>query len=123
MKVFETFLAGIDNPEHRDKMAEVLKWTANKFPNLERSIKWSIPMYSDHGTFIIGFSIAKYHFSVSPEPVAIKHFANEIKQSGYSSTNSLFRIPWNEQVNYELLKKIIEFNIQDKAECTTFWRK
>ncbi|AXF58032.1 hypothetical protein DT065_16180 [Salicibibacter kimchii] len=60
---------------------------------------------------------------LSPEPVAIKYFANEIKQSGYSSTNSLFRIPWNEQVNYELLEKIIEFNIQDKAECTTFWRK
>lgn len=33
MEVFEAFLAGIDNPEHRDKMAKVLKWTANKFPN------------------------------------------------------------------------------------------
>lgn len=74
-------------------------------------------------TFIIGFSIAKHHFSVSPEVIAIKRFANEIEQSGYSSTKSLFRISWNEQVNYELLEKMIAFNIQDKAECTTFWRK
>ncbi len=46
-------------------------------------------MYSDHGIFIIGFSIDKYHFSVSPEPVTIRHFANEIGQSVYSSINSL----------------------------------
>jgi uncharacterized protein len=123
MEVFEKYLVGIDNPDHRDRTEEVLTWIANKYPNLEPHIKWNTPMFSDHGTFIIGLSTAKQHMSISPEEVVIAHFADDIKQAGYSATKGLFRIKWSEPVNYELLKKMIEFNIQDKADCTTFWRK
>ena len=31
-------------------------------------------MFTDHGTFIIGFSIAKHHLAVAPERVVIQHF-------------------------------------------------
>jgi uncharacterized protein len=100
-----------------------LSWVVNKFPNLEPQIKWNTPMFSDHGTYIIGFSTAKHHLSVSPEEVGIAHFAEELVQVGYSATKGLFRIPWNKPVNYELLEEMIKFNIQDKAECSTFWRE
>ncbi|MCR8632084.1 iron chaperone [Paenibacillus radicis (ex Xue et al. 2023)] len=123
MEVFYEYLARIDNSDHRDRTEEILAWVANKFPNLEGQIKWNTPMYSDHGTFIIGFSTAKHHLSVSPEEVCIAHFADNIVQAGYSATKGLFRIPWNEPVKYELLEKIIEFNILDKADYSTFWRK
>jgi uncharacterized protein YdhG (YjbR/CyaY superfamily) len=73
MEVFAKYLAGIDNPDHRDRTEEI-----NKFPNLEPQIKWNTPMFSDHGTFIIGFSTAKHHLSVSPEEVGIEHFADDI---------------------------------------------
>ncbi|MDP7979795.1 iron chaperone [Bacillus sp. WLY-B-L8] len=123
MEVFVKYLAGIDNPDHRDRTEEILEWVANKFTNLEPQIKWNTPMFTDHDTFIIGFSTAKHHLSVSPEEVGIAHFADEIAQAGYSATKGLFRIPWNEPVNYELLEKMIEFNILDKTDCSTFWRK
>ncbi|WP_096200229.1 iron chaperone [Bacillus sp. FJAT-45350] len=122
MEVFTKYLTGIDNPDHRDRTEEILAWIVNKFPNLEPQIKWNTPMFSDHGTYIIGFSTAKHHLSVSPEEVGIAHFANDIEDAGYSATKGLFRIPWNEPVNYGLLEKMIEFNIQDKADCSTFWR-
>ncbi len=123
MEVFAKYLVGIDNPDHRERTEEILAWVANKFPNLEPQIKWNTPMFTDHGIFIIGFSTAKHHLSVSPEEAGIAHFADDIAQAGYSATKVLFRIPWNEPVNYELLEKMIEFNIQDKADCSTFWRK
>lgn len=123
MEVFLKYLARIDNADHRDRTEEILKWVSSKFSNLELQIKWNTPMFTDHGTFIIGFSAAKHHLSVSPEEVCIAHFADEIAQAGYSATKGLFRIPWNDPVNYELLEKMIEFNIQDKAEYTNFWRK
>lgn len=123
MEVFEKYLAGIDNPDHRERMDKVLTWVTNKYPKLEPQIKWNTPMFSNHGTFIIGFSTAKHHMSISPEEVGIARFADDIKQASYTSTKGLFRIQWKEQINYELLEKIIEFNIQDKAEYTTFWRK
>ncbi|WP_347551264.1 iron chaperone [Pseudalkalibacillus hwajinpoensis] len=123
MEVFSEYLTGIDNPDHRDRTEEILAWVANKFPNLEPQIKWNTPMFSDHGTFIIAISTAKHHLSVAPEEVTMAHFTDGIAQAGYSATKGLFRIPWKEPVNYELLEKMIEFNIQDKVDCSTFWRK
>ncbi|NRG47411.1 iron chaperone, partial [Bacillus sp. CRN 9] len=30
---------------------------------------------------------------------------------------------WDSPVDFSLLEKMIEFNILDKADCSTFWRK
>ena len=122
MEVFAKYLAGIDHPDHRERTGEILAWVANKFPDLEPQIKWNTPMFTDHGTYIIGFSTAKQHMSVSPEVAGITRFANDIAEAGYSATKGLFRIPWKKPVNYELLEKMIEFNIQDKANHSNFWR-
>ncbi|PIC69333.1 iron chaperone [Sporosarcina sp. P16b] len=123
MELFKQYIAGIDSPEHRQRVEEVLAWITTTFPNLEPQMKWNTPMFSDHGTFIIGISIAKHHMSISPEPAGIARFADEIAEAGYSATSGLFRIKWNESVDYGLMEKLIEFNIQDKINCTTFWRK
>lgn len=121
MEVFASYLASIDNPDHRQRTEEILTWVAHTFPTLEPQIKWNTPMFSNHGTFIIGFSTAKQHMSISPEAAGIAHFANDIAQAGYSATKGLFRIRWNEPVHYELLRKMIEFTIQSKAGHTNFW--
>ncbi|PIC80766.1 iron chaperone [Sporosarcina sp. P18a] len=123
MELFKQYIAGIDSPEHCQRVEEVLAWVTTTFPNLEPQMKWNTPMFSDHGTFIIGISIAKHHMSISPEPAGITRFADEIAEAGYSATSGLFRIKWNESVDYGLMEKLIEFNIQDKINCTTFWRK
>lgn len=123
MKEFEEFLQGVDHPDHREQLTHVLQWIADTFPQLKGEIKWNIPMFTEHGTFILGFSVSKHHFSVSPEVVAMREFTDTIEQAGYSAAKGLFRIPWDAEVDYALLEKIIVFNMQDKATCTTFWRK
>ncbi|WP_282445569.1 iron chaperone [Massilia antarctica] len=123
MTVFADFLAQISDPQHRERTQAVLDWAGEKFPSLERKIAWNQPMFTDHGTFIIGFSLAKPHLAVAPEAAAIDHFAKEIVRAGYEHTKLLIRIPWKAQVDFSLLEKIIAFNIRDKAHCGTFWRK
>ncbi|WP_308639821.1 iron chaperone [Paenibacillus silvisoli] len=123
MDVFEEYLARIENPEHKARTEEVLSWVAQTFPKLAPKIGWNQPMFTDHDTYIIGFSISKKHLAVAPEAAGMIHIADEIKQSGYDHTSLLVRIPWNRPVDYELLAKMIDFNIWDKAACTTFWRK
>ena len=123
MEVFAEYLARIDNSEHRARMEEVLGWVNNKFPNLMPKIAWNQPMFTDHGTFIIGFSVAKHHLAVAPERAGINYFTDEIVQAGYDHSKELVRILWDSTVDFSLLEKIIEFNISDKAECSTFWRK
>lgn len=122
MENLTDFLTKIEDPQHRARLEEIFEWISNKFPNLQAEIKWKQPMFTDHGTYIIGFSTAKQHISVAPEEVGMERFVEDIAQAGYSATKGLFRIPWNKPVNYELLEKMIEFNIQDKADCSTFWR-
>ncbi|MBM4764422.1 iron chaperone [Bacillus sp. B15-48] len=123
MEVFAEFLVGMDNPSHRERMEEVLTWIKNKYPNLKTEIKWKQPMFTDHGTFIIGFSVSKKHLAVAPESVTITYVEDDIVKAGYEYTKELIRIPWNGPVEYSLLEKMIDFNIWDKANCSTFWRK
>jgi uncharacterized protein YdhG (YjbR/CyaY superfamily) len=123
MEVFSEYLAHIDHPRNRARVEEVLEWVAKTFPNLKPKIAWNQPMFTDHDTFIIGFSIAKHHLAVAPERAGINRFADEIVRAGYDFTKELVRIRWDEPVDYSLLKKMIEFNMVDKAQCLTFWRK
>ncbi|WP_252501976.1 iron chaperone [Sporosarcina sp. Marseille-Q4943] len=122
MEAFAEFLAKIDNPEHRARTEEVLTWVKEKYPELSPVIKWNQPMFTDHGTYIIGFSVSKQHLAVSPEEAGVIHFSDQIVQAGYKHTKMLVQFPWNRPFDYELLEKMIDYNIADKAECTTFWR-
>lgn len=123
MEVFSEYLDKINNPQHRARTEAVLNWVLENFPALEGKIAWNQPMFTDHGTYIIGFSISSSHLSVSPERAGMEHFEEEIAKCGYGYGKMLFRIKWEENVNYELLESMIRFNCLEKAECKTFWRK
>lgn len=122
MNTFTDFLNTIDDPGKRLRMQGILEHIKTKFPQLKEEIKWHQPMFSDHGTFIIGFSIAKAHIAVAPESKVIQLFTNDIERSGYSPTQELFRIKWTDVVDYDLLDRIIEYNVEDKKDITKFWR-
>lgn len=123
MENFVDYLEAIQDVEQRERLREVLNWVIQKFPRLESKIAWNQPMFTDHGTFIIGFSVSRQHFAVSPEVKGIEKFSDEIVESGYSHGKNIFRIKWDDPVDYTLLERMIQFNIDDKKECTGFWRK
>ena len=123
MNNFQIFLDNIDDMDKRERMKNILNNIKEEFPQLKEEIKWNQPMFTDHGTFIIAFSIAKNHISVAPEAVTINLFKNEIEESGYSHTKELFRIKWTDNIDYNLLFKLISFNISDKKDTASFWRK
>lgn len=123
MEVFGPFLAAIEDQRSRNRTEEVFSWVHATFPSLVPKIAWNQPMFTDHGTFIISFSVAKHHLSVSPDVTGMKLFSEEIERAGYTQTINLFRIKWVEAVDYALLQRIIQFNIDDKKDCKTFWKK
>ena len=122
VEVFAEYLNKIDNPEHRARMEDVLAWVKRTFPNLTPVLKWNQPMFTDHGTFIIGFSVSKKHIAIAPEEAGMVRFAEEIEKRGHDHTKGIVRMPWDRPFDYDLLEKMIEFNITDKADCRTFWR-
>lgn len=123
MKEFDDYLEQIENPQHRARTKEVLYWVSNKFPMLKPKIAWNQPMFTAHGTFIIGFSVAKQHLAVAPEKEGIDYFSDEIMRAGYNHSKQLLRIEWSKAVDYTLLEKIINYNLTAKSDCTTFWRR
>jgi len=122
MSGFQMFLNNIDDPAKRERMESILSYIKTIFPQLKEEIKWNQPMFTDHGTFIIAFSIAKGYIAVAPEEVVIKQFEKEIEEAGYSHTKGLFRIKWTDKVDYELLRKIVAYNIENKKDMEKFWR-
>lgn len=124
---FSDYLSDIADPEHRAQLKAVLDEITAEFPELDQRVAWNQPMFTDHGTFIIGFSIARTHISIGVEKVALDQFSDRILETGLTRTPQLFQIPWEAQVDEgpvkELLFDIIRFNITDKKDVETFWRK
>lgn len=79
-------------------------------------------MYTMDDTFILGIDSAKRHMSISPEGKTIGIYKDEIEEAGYSFTSGLYRIKYSETVDYNLLKKMIDYNIEDKKGYQKFWR-
>lgn len=123
MEVFTDFISAIENPINKERTQSILRWVMNAFPNLTPKIAWNQPVFTDHGTFIIGFSVSKNHLAIAPERIVIDFFSNAIIQSGYDHTKELIRIGWDKPVDFELLSNIIKHNIAEKADCGSFWRQ
>lgn len=116
------FLDQLKNQTQRERLVEIFNWINSNYPQLKSRIAWNQPMFTDHGTFIIGFSVSKNHISIAPEAAGIKQFSDDFTRIGYTFGKQLFRITNVQEVDYELLKNIIDFNIAEKKNCTKFWR-
>jgi hypothetical protein len=60
---------------------------------------------------------------VAPERQVLEEFRDKLTEAGYSHSKALFRIRWNQDVNYALLQEIIERSIEFKKGSKTFWAK
>lgn len=122
METFKEFLSKIENEENRNKLASILDFIQNRFSQLKQEIKWNQPMFIDHGTFIIAFSVSKEHIAISPEGKTLEIFEEEIKEAGYKATKMIFRIKWKDKVDFDLIEKLVAYNIEDKKDMKKFWR-
>jgi len=71
IKTLDEYLATIPNDDNRTRMVQVLNWVAQHYPELELRIAWNQPMFTHHGTYIIGFSAASKHMAMAPEHATI----------------------------------------------------
>ncbi|WP_423189953.1 iron chaperone [Alkalibacterium sp. f15] len=123
METFADFLQSLDDETQKQKLGDLFNFIDSEFPNIDKRIAWNQPMYTDHDTFIIGFSVAKNHISVAPEKAGLRQFEREIKENNYELLKEIFKIKKSQPINKELIRDMIAFNIEDKKNCKTFWRK
>ena len=112
----------IPDPQHAAKFIELLEWVKGSFPQLDAQIKWNQPMFIDHGTFIIGFSVSSVNILVGVEVPTLEAFSDRIQARGYSRAKKLWRIGFHQEIPCDLLQEMIQLNIMEKANYTQFWR-
>lgn len=121
IKTLKEYLETIPKQENRQRMIDVLDWVKNTYPDFELRIAWNQPMFTHHGTFIIGFSAASKHLAMAPERHTMIHFEELMKQRGVDHGKMFVRQPWLSPFDYELATAFIEHQMETKREVTSFW--
>ena len=73
IETLDEFLAAIPD-DNRERMVDVLVWVGLTYPELKLRIAWNQPMFTHHGTYIIGFSAASKHMAMAPDCATMIRF-------------------------------------------------
>ncbi|MGC9807761.1 iron chaperone [Schaalia odontolytica] len=122
IKTLVEFLATIPNDDNRAQILDVLVWVGLTYPELELRIAWNQPMFTHHGTYIIGFSAASKHMAMAPERATMIRFEPIMRERGTDFGEMFARQPWNKPFDYELLDAFIQHQLAEKQDITSFWR-
>ncbi len=118
----DEFLATIPSDDNRARMVDVLAWVVLTYPELELRVAWNQPMFTHHGTYIIGFSAASKHMAMAPERATMIRFEPVMRERGTDFGKMFARQPWNKPFDFELLNAFIQHQLEEKQDITSFWR-
>lgn len=122
IKTLDEFLATIPNANNRARMVDMLVWVGLTYPELELRIAWNQPMFTHHGTYIVGFSAASKHMAMAPERATMIRFEPVMRERGTDFGTMFARQPWNKPSDYELLDIFLQHQLNEKRNITLFWR-
>ena len=122
IKTLDEYLETIPSDDNRARMVDVLVWVGLTYPELELRISWNQPMFTHHGTYIIGFSATSKHMAMAPERATMIRFEQVMRERGTDFDTMLARQPWNKPFDYELLDAFIQHQLTEKQDVTSFWR-
>lgn len=122
MNEFNDFLANLNNDNQRNKLIDVFDWIDMTFLKLEKRISYGQPTYTDHGTFIISFAAFKHYIYINSEMVVVDAFETLIKNLGYELGKGIIKVKNDLQIDFELLRRIINKQVEEKKDCQKFWR-
>mgnify|MGYP003089253925 CR=1 FL=1 len=79
-------------------------------------------MFTHHGTYIVGFSAASKHMAMAPERATMIRFEPVMRERGTDFGKMFARQPWDKPFDYELLDALIQHQLEEKRDFTSFWR-
>ena len=122
IKTLDEYLETITNEDNRARMVNVVVWVGLTYPELKLRITWNQPMFTHHGTYIIGFSATSKHMAMAPERATMIRFEPVMRERGTDFGTIFARQPWNTPFDYELLDAFIQHQLEEKRDITSFWR-
>jgi len=102
---------------HLRRLHAILKSVA---PKADEKIKWGTPFFVEP-RFLFAFSAHKAHLNFAPTAAALQSFRKELEK--HKTTKGLVRIPYNEPLPEDLIRKIAEYCVRQVGERKddAFW--
>lgn len=102
---------------HLRQLYAILKSVA---PKAEETIKWNTPFFVQP-QFLFAFSAHRAHCSFAPMAAALQAFRKELEN--YQTTKNYLKIPYNEPVPEDLVRRIAEYSVRvvSEREDDSFW--
>ena len=100
-------------PKDVRDVLEVLRLAIKKTaPKAKEAIRYGIPTFTLNGN-LVHFAAFKNHIGFYPTPSAIEAFKKEL--SPFKQSKGTVRFPLDKPIPLELVKKIVEFRVQDNT--------
>lgn len=109
IKTIDDYIRQFDIPA-QEKLERLRRVILELIPNAEQTMGYGIPTFKLNKN-IIHFAYFKAHIGIYPGPKAIEHFKEELKN--FKTAKGTIQIKHEEQMPYDLIKKIVLFNIKD----------
>lgn len=90
------------------KLREVIN---KSIPNVVEKMSYGMPTFY-YKENIIHFAAYKRHIGIYPTPSAMDKFRSELII--YKTSKGAFQVPIDSEIPYELIKKIIQFRLNEK---------
>lgn len=111
----------LDNQNMRTAYLNIIEPLLQEHPELDVEIKYNLPTLIKDGCFIFSCSPFKSYISIMFEKPTLEHFMEDIKQNNYKLTKTTFSIKYSQEIDHELLLKMIDFQIELRKDSNTFW--
>jgi len=111
-------------PEETRKILEKLRRTIRRAaPGAEEAVSYQMPTFKLGGRNLVHFAAWKNHVGLYPQPSGTAAFQKDLAR--YKWAKGSIQFPLNEPLPYDLIKKIVEFRVQEdlKSKSTAKGKK
>jgi uncharacterized protein YdhG (YjbR/CyaY superfamily) len=112
IRTVDEYIAGF-SPEIRKTLNEIRNFIQSEVPEATEKISYGMPAFYLKGN-LIHFAAFKDHYGFFPSPSGIDRFEKEL--SPYRTGKGTLRFELNEELPWDIIKKIIHFRKNENME-------
>ncbi|MDR2792962.1 MAG: DUF1801 domain-containing protein [Treponema sp.] len=112
IKNIDEYIANFDT-EVQKTLNELRNFIKSEAPDATEKISYGMPAFYLKGN-LVHFAAFKGHYGFFPGPSGIDEFEEEL--SPYRSGKGTLRFPFNKQIPWDILKKVIQYRVKENLK-------
>lgn len=121
MDIIINYVNNLESVEIKERYLKIIEPLLLEHSDLVVETKYNLPTLTKDGCFIFSCSPFKNYISIMFEKPTLEHFTSEIKANNYNLTKTTFNIKYSQDIDYELLLKMIAFQLELRKGSNKFW--